>query len=272
MPGSGPGPALVLLAAPHRLKRDRWIELGGRAGHRVLEAFDGVHALAMTTRHLPDLVIAEVVLPKLDGLQLASRIASNLDMRDIPIILVRHSQSRLGSSDTARPIVCDADAVPRHVQQLLASRTSLVEGRRRLRRALADIRASVQEGCEESASLRDRARHMASGPDETMISVLVADDSAHFIEANPAICALTGYSRAQLLKMSIWDLSADEIVERGQRAWRRFLRDGRFEGNYRIRRSSGEHVTIRCSSAANVAPGLHVSTMAPATLLHVLRS
>jgi PAS domain S-box-containing protein len=102
--------------------------------------------------------------------------------------------------------------------------------------------------------------------------VLVADDSARYVEANTAICALTGYSREQLLQMSIWDLSAADVVQRGQRAWKRFLRDGRFEGSYRIRRSTGEYITIRCSSAANVVPGLHVSTMAPLRLLHVLRT
>jgi len=139
-----------------------------------------------------------------------------------------------------------------------------------LRRVLADIRANASEAA-DAATLSDRARQIASGTDESIISVLVADDNARYVEANAAVCALSGYTREQLLEMSIWDLSADEVIARGQRAWKRFLRDGRFEGNYRIKRSTGEHVTIQCSSAANVVPGLHVSTMASARLLHVLR-
>jgi hypothetical protein len=54
--------------------------------------------------------------------------------------------------------------------------------------------------------------------------------------------------------------------------WERFIRDGRFEGSYRIRRRTGETVTIRCAASANVSPGLHVSALAPARLLEVIRS
>src|SRR5262245_10868620 len=141
-----------------------------------------------------------------------------------------------------------------------------------LRRALADIRARAQDTSDAAATLSERARQITSTSDESMISVLIADDNARYVEANAAICALSGYSREQLLEMSIWDLSADEVIERGQRAWKKFLRYGWFEGAYRIRRSTGENVTIHCSSAANVLPGLHVATMASAKLLHVLRT
>jgi len=264
--------ALVLVAAGHAGKRAGWIDLVERAGHRVLEAIDGVHALAAATRYLPDVTIAEVVLPKLDGLQLTARLLSNPDLSDIPTILVRDPRSNLESCDGAHPIVSSEDDLVAHLHRLIADRTTLTGSRRTLRRALADIRATAQHRCDEASTLSDRARHIASGIDETMISVLVADDSARYVEANAAICALTGYSREQLLQMSIWDLSAADVVERGQRAWKRFLRDGRFEGSYRIRRSTGEYITIRCSSAANVVPGLHVSIMAPLRLLHVLRT
>ena len=241
-------------------------------GHRVFEAIDGVHALALATRHVPDVIVADVVLPKLDGLQLLTRVASNRDLRDIPTILMNDATSDLQSHDEAHPIVRSDDDLLPHVRRLIGGRTTHTENVRTLRRALADIRAAAEDGCDDAATLSERARHMASGTDEAMISVLVANDDARYVEANSAICALTGYSRDELLEMSIWDLSAEEVVERGQRAWKRFLREGRFEGTYRIRRSTGEHVTIRCSSAANVVPGLHVSTMAPPKLLHVLRT
>jgi PAS domain S-box-containing protein len=272
MPASCSRPALVLVATAHPDKRDRWVDLLSRASHRVLEAIDGVHGLAMATRHLPDITIADVVLPKLDGLQLTARLAASPDMRDIPTILVRDPALELDSLDDSRPIVANDDDLLRHLARLLAQRTTLTESRRTLRRALADIRASAQEGIDDAATINDRARQMASSTDESMISVLVADDNGRYVEANRAVCALSGYSRERLLEMSFWDLSVDDAGERGQRNWKRFLRDGRFEGSFRIRRSNGEIVTIRCTSAANVVPGLHVATMAPPKLLHVLRT
>jgi len=269
---SCPRPALVLVAAGSAVKRARWVEPIERGGHRVIEAVDGTHALAVATRYLPDVIIADLVMPQLDGLELNGRLAANADLNDIPTILVRDPASNLESCDDAHPIVESDQDLLHHLHRLVTARTSLVESRRTLRRALAGIRATAQDECDETLPLSDRARHIANGTDETMISVLVADDSAHYVEANSAVCALSGYSREQLLQMSIWDLSADDVVERGQRAWKRFLRDGRFEGSYRIRRSTGEYITIRCMAAANVVPGLHVSTMAPAKLLQVLRA
>jgi PAS domain S-box-containing protein len=269
---AGSRAALVLVVAGHPDKRSRWAEMVEQAGHRVLVAVDGAHALAAAARHLPDATIADVLLPELDGVQLASSFAANRDLDDIPIILVQDVLTNVESFDQTHPLVGSADEALQHLHRLLAARTAATDSRRMLRRALADIRAHAQDTSDSRATLSDLARQIASGTDESMISVLVADDNARYVEANAAICALTGYSREQLLEMSIWDLSADDMLERGQRAWKRFLRDGRYEGPYRIRRSTGENVTIHCSSAANVVPGLHVSTMASAKLLHVLRT
>jgi PAS domain S-box-containing protein len=246
-------------------------ELVEMAGHRSLVAVDGAHALAAASRHLPDVAIADVILAQVDGVQLTASFAANPDLNDIPTILVCESAPAL-PRDTENPIVGSYDEALVQVDRFMAARTMVTESRRLLRRALADIRANAREIGDESIPLPDLARQIASGTDESMISVLVVDDNARYVEANAAICALTGYSRAQLLEMTIWDLSAEDVVERGRRVWKRFLRDGRFEGSYRIRRSSGEHVTIRCASAANVVPGLHVATMASPRLLHVLRT
>jgi PAS domain S-box-containing protein len=113
--------------------------------------------------------------------------------------------------------------------------------------------------------LRRTLRHHAAG-------LLIADDDARDVEANAAICALSGYSRDELLEMSVVDLTLENRTKQDRRMWERFRRDGRFEGSYRIRRRTGEAVTIRCAASANVAPGLHVSTLAPVRLLDAIRS
>jgi PAS domain S-box-containing protein len=134
----------------------------------------------------------------------------------------------------------------------------------------SDVRACADD--DSAAASRMRARQMANGVEESMISVLIADDDAPYAEANAAICALTGYSRAELLAMTIGDLTPEHRVGHDRRLWERFKRAGRSEGSYRIRRRSGESATIRCASSANVAPGLHVATLAPPRLLEVIRS
>jgi PAS domain-containing protein len=130
-----------------------------------------------------------------------------------------------------------------------------------MRHALAYIRDQAQPG--SAATARDMARHaMADLQRCPGISILAIDDCGHFIAVNDTVCHLTGYAQDELLDMSIWDLSLEQNVERGQRVWRLFLRDGGFDGEYLLRHKTGEMIGIRCLAAAHVFPGMHVATLA----------
>ncbi|NRF71101.1 diguanylate cyclase [Aquincola sp. S2] len=60
--------------------------LRGR-GHRLLEAGDGVEALEIARRERPKLVIADIVMPRLDGYSLARRLADYPQLRETQVIL-----------------------------------------------------------------------------------------------------------------------------------------------------------------------------------------
>jgi PAS domain S-box-containing protein len=266
-------PALVLVAASDDDRRTRTVELIEASGHRVLEALDGLHALAAATRYLPDLTIADALLPRLAGAELLARLQHNPDTADIPLLVFGDAGPH-GCRDTPvlRSLASDDDLL-REMRLVLARRTANSAATVTLRRAIADIRATAGDaGEDDPISARARAHQLANGVEEAMISVLVADDDARYVEANAAICALSGYSRDELLAMTVWDLTPEDRAGYDRRMWERFRRDGRFEGSYRIRRRTGETVTIRCASSANVVPGLHVSTMAPPRLLEAIRS
>jgi PAS domain S-box-containing protein len=272
MAATFPRSALVLVAAHDDARRERMVDLVERAGNRVLEAIDGVHAVAIATRYVPDLLIADTVLPKLDGLRLLARLRHDPDIRDVPAMLVAGSgRTEAELDDPTAAVLASIDDIPRHMLQVLGRRTPASDATVTLRRALADVRANVGDaGSDHDGATR--AYQMAHGVEEAMISVLIADDDARCVEANAAICALSGYSRRALLKMSVWDLIPENRTQHDRRLWERFKRDGRFEGSSRIRRRTGETVTIRCAASANVVPGLHVSTLAPARLLDAIRS
>ena len=264
--------ALVLVASSRDAARVQLVDTIERAGYRAVEALDGVHAIAVATRHLPDVVVADVVLAKLDGVELGARLSTEPETSGVRTILVRDDDSDADAGETRLPVVCSIDDLLWELERATRGRTSKFEYQQTLRRAMADIRAAAREHADDELAAPAYARELANGVTEQMISVLVADDEARYVEANAAICALTGYSRVELLDMTIWDLTAEPHVARGQKLWKRFLRDGRYEGPYRIRRRTGEAITIHCASAANVAPGLHVSTMAPTRLLAAIRS
>jgi sigma-B regulation protein RsbU (phosphoserine phosphatase) len=47
-----------------------------RSGYRVRRASDGLEALQLVSEHLPDLVITDVRMPELNGIELTSRLRS----------------------------------------------------------------------------------------------------------------------------------------------------------------------------------------------------
>lgn len=54
-------------------------------GYEVLTAFDGEEALEMVEEHGPDLILLDIMLPKIDGLEVCRRVRKDHDM---PIIMV----------------------------------------------------------------------------------------------------------------------------------------------------------------------------------------
>lgn len=61
----------------------------GQEGHRVLTAGDGTSALRLVQERLPDLIILDVMLPELDGLEVCRRLRNGPPLISrIPIIML----------------------------------------------------------------------------------------------------------------------------------------------------------------------------------------
>jgi type IV pilus assembly protein PilB len=58
------------------------------ANYEVILATDGEEALAKVFRDLPDIIISDVVMPKLDGLELVKKLKGHLQTSVIPVILL----------------------------------------------------------------------------------------------------------------------------------------------------------------------------------------
>jgi CheY-like chemotaxis protein len=58
------------------------------SGVRTLEAADGPEALEMARRHQPDLVLLDVVMPRMDGFAVCQRIKAEKSMARAPVLLL----------------------------------------------------------------------------------------------------------------------------------------------------------------------------------------
>lgn len=57
-------------------------------GHAVRTAADGEEALASVAEQLPDLVLLDVMMPGIDGFEVARRLKADFRTRSIPIIMI----------------------------------------------------------------------------------------------------------------------------------------------------------------------------------------
>jgi two-component system, cell cycle sensor histidine kinase and response regulator CckA len=94
-------------------------------------------------------------------------------------------------------------------------------------------------------------------------ALLLADDQARYVEANPAACELLGRSRDELLTMSVFDVSPTDVDTDAM--WRAFLERGEMGGEYVVVRPDGSTVDVEFRATANIRPGIHLSIMRDVT-------
>lgn len=70
-----------------------------RQGMEVLTAKDGVDAVAQLQEAIPDLMLLDVEMPRMDGYELATQVRNNPDWKHIPIIMIT---SRTGTKHRDR--------------------------------------------------------------------------------------------------------------------------------------------------------------------------
>ena len=63
------------------------IRLGAK-GFQVLEAADGIQTMDMVQEHFPDLVILDVMMPRIDGYEVTERLREHDEGKKLPVLLL----------------------------------------------------------------------------------------------------------------------------------------------------------------------------------------
>lgn len=113
-----------------------------RAGFRVLEARTGQEALDMLEEHSPDLLVLDIRLPDLDGLEVCRRIRANPKTASIKVL--HTSATAISADNRVQSLDGGADGYltqPFEAQELIATVESLL----RLRATEQELRAVAEQ-------------------------------------------------------------------------------------------------------------------------------
>src|SRR6266566_1153431 len=121
----------VLIVDDDRQIRELLTELIEDEGYEVMAAADGASGLEAVNSFAPDVVISDVVMPVLNGIELCRRIKQEPGTADVPVLLI--SGLRIAAEDSIDGLTAGADdylEVPFRNEKLLVKVARLAERRR----------------------------------------------------------------------------------------------------------------------------------------------
>lgn len=81
-------PKTVLIVEDNELNMKLFHDLLEAHGYNILEARTGPEALESANEHHPDLILMDIQLPEVSGLEVTQKIKENPDLAEIPVIAV----------------------------------------------------------------------------------------------------------------------------------------------------------------------------------------
>jgi PAS domain S-box-containing protein len=173
-----------------------------RAGYEVLEAATGQEGLMAVRAHRPDVVLMDVVLPDISGIEACRQIKEDDDLKDIFVILTSGIQT--SSDHQAKGLNMGADGFivkPISNKELLARIQSMV----RIKRAEEALQAS-----------ETRYRRLFETAQDGIL--ILNAETGHIDDVNPFLTDMLGYTHDEFMGKKLWEIGAFKNTERSKAA------------------------------------------------------
>lgn len=79
-------PRKILIVEDNQDSRELAVKVLKNKGYQTIEASDGEEALEKASAEKPDLILLDISIPKIDGYEVAKRLKSDEELKDIPIV------------------------------------------------------------------------------------------------------------------------------------------------------------------------------------------
>jgi DNA-binding response OmpR family regulator len=145
-------PPRILIVDDNETNRDILRTRLGRQGHELIEAADGEEAVAAARQHHPDLILLDVMMPKVDGIEACRQLKADADLPFTPIILVT---AKADSKDVVAGLEAGADEyLTKPVDQ--AALAARVKSMLRIKELTDEVRAQAADLASWNRTLEER--------------------------------------------------------------------------------------------------------------------
>ena len=151
-------PPRLLIVDDNDTNRDILRTRLGPQGYELMEASDGEEALSVARRHHPDLILLDVMMPKIDGIEACRQLKSDPNMPFTPIILLT---AKADTKDIVAGLEAGADEyLTKPVDQ--SALVARVKSMLRVKALTDQVRAQAADLASWNRTLEDRVAQQLS--------------------------------------------------------------------------------------------------------------
>ncbi len=206
--------------------------------HHVVTALDGQEGLEKAVEVQPDVIVSDLMMPRLSGEKLVEALLQREQVRDVPIVVltargdeeVRLNLLRLGVRhyltkpfSEAELLACVDGLISRRRQRL----AELCRFNAELAQRVVELERETAERRQAEAGLRDREARLRAILDTAADAIITIDREGTIQSVNPATERLFGYTTAEMVGHNVNLLMPSPFREEHDGYLRRYHETGR---------------------------------------------
>jgi PAS domain S-box-containing protein len=230
--------SVILIVDDNKAHIELLLNLLENAGFTVLMADNGERAVERAESALPDLILLDVLMPKIDGFETCRRLKTNPATQDIPVIFLTALAQRIdrikglniGAVDyITKPLESEEVLARVNIHLRLQNLTKrLKEQNEHLEKEISKRKRLEQERSQAFQALQESEARFRRLVESNIIGIILADLSGKITEANDAFLEMLGYEREELLsgKLHWKEMTSPEYWSADERAIAQLINSG----------------------------------------------
>ncbi|MBF0412819.1 MAG: PAS domain S-box protein [Desulfamplus sp.] len=244
-------------------------EILKNANYKVRPANDGELALRSISSKLPDLILLDINLPDMSGINVCRQLKLNPATQDIPIIFISAMNEtdlkvkalEEGGIDYITKPFQSSEVLARirthlkmrQLQQKIEAQTkelmAEIKERKRIEEELEKHQKELEKLIEErTAKLKESEEKYRLLFENANDGILIHDTKSQILAVNPMSCQLLGYDNSELISMKVSQVKTSDEAQRESELIDHLIENGHIKFETKLQRKDGLEIPIVVSA------------------------